>query len=256
MGKYRVLFLGTGSAFNVGCNNYHSNILIESKDGKRLLIDCGSDVRHSLFEQGYKYSDINAVYISHNHADHAGGLEWLALTNYFDPNCSKPKLLTADINVNRLWEKTLSGGLNTLSNNPLMLETFFQVEAINASSGFYWGKIHFDIVQVCHVPSGTTIMPCFGLFFTINETKIFFTSDTQFTPAILSKYYNEADVIFHDCENGKIISGVHSSYKDLKTLPLEVKKKMWLYHYHKEDQATAKSDGFLGFVKKGQNFNF
>ncbi|MGL5193292.1 MAG: MBL fold metallo-hydrolase, partial [Chroococcales cyanobacterium] len=69
----KLTFLGSGSAFTVGANNYHSNVLLESDRGTKLLIDCGSDIRFSLHEAGYSHLDITDIYISHLHSDHAGG---------------------------------------------------------------------------------------------------------------------------------------------------------------------------------------
>ncbi len=48
----RLRFLGSGNAFTVGDGNWQSNMLIESDAGRRLLVDCGSDARLSLAEQG------------------------------------------------------------------------------------------------------------------------------------------------------------------------------------------------------------
>lgn len=41
----KIKFLGSGSAFNT--DNFQSNMLIE-KNGKRLLVDCGADLKMSL----------------------------------------------------------------------------------------------------------------------------------------------------------------------------------------------------------------
>ncbi len=88
----KMTFLGTGSAFTNGPDNYQSNVLLE-KDGDTLLIDAGTDIRHSLREQSFNYSDIKNVYLTHLHCDHCGGFEWLALTSYFDPKYQgKPNL--------------------------------------------------------------------------------------------------------------------------------------------------------------------
>jgi ribonuclease BN (tRNA processing enzyme) len=45
----KMVFLGSGSAFTVGFQNYQSNVLFEL-DKDTLLIDAGTDIRHSLFE--------------------------------------------------------------------------------------------------------------------------------------------------------------------------------------------------------------
>ncbi len=71
----KLLFLGTGSAFVPIEDNYQSNMLLIHPNGKNLLIDCGSDIRHSLAHFGFNSYDIDAVFISYQHADHCGGLE-------------------------------------------------------------------------------------------------------------------------------------------------------------------------------------
>lgn len=75
-------------------------------------------------------------------------------------------------------------------------------------------------------------------------------------------FYKEATIIFHDCETSPFKSGVHSHYEDLKTLPAEIKAKMYLYHYQDNVStdydtwnAKAKEDGFGGFLKIGSLFN-
>lgn len=51
-------------------------------------------------------------------------------------------------------------------------------------------------------------------------------------------------------ETHEMRSHVHANISDLRTLPPEIKNKMWLYHYDKEVSA----EGFAGFVSKGQLF--
>src|SRR5215813_8474415 len=70
----KLTFIGTGSAFTM--DNFQSNMLLEDS-GKRLLIDAGGDVRFALAKVGLGAKDIDALYISHLHADHIGGIEWL-----------------------------------------------------------------------------------------------------------------------------------------------------------------------------------
>jgi ribonuclease BN (tRNA processing enzyme) len=159
------------------------------------------------------------------------------------------------------------------------------------NDSFYWEDIIFTPVQTVHIMSGYKITNSYGLMIqkckeirwglragpisipkagiqvdpsTLNGPayqvvsgvgpKVFFTTDTQFCPNQITKFYNSASTIFHDCETAPYYSKVHAHYDDLKTLPPDVKKKMWLYHYQPNPKQDAKADGFLGFVTRGQEF--
>lgn len=252
----KLIFLGTGSAFTIGEDNYHSNMVVQSDDGKNLLLDCGSDIRMSLTDQGLCYKDISDIFISHLHGDHVGGLEWLAFNTMFDPSCGKPTLHISEMLVEDIWNKVLSGGLGSLQGTVATLETYFNVEVIPKNAGFTWEGVHFQLVQTVHFMNGFTLSPSFGLIFEINGKKAFLTADTQFLPNIMTTFYEQADLIFHDCQTTEFKAGVHAHYCDLCTLPAEIKKKMWLYHYNPGKTQKPKQDGFLGFVKKGQSFEF
>ena len=67
--------------------------------------------------------------------------------------------------------------------------------------------------------------------------------------------YEKADLIFHDCETMNA-STVHTHYDFLNKFPSKIKSKMWLYHYQDDKDQDAVADGFAGFVKRGQEFNY
>ena len=99
-------------------------------------------------------------------------------------------------------------------------------------------------------------MPTYGLLFRLGQTTIFLTTDTHFAPHTLEPFYRQADLIFHDCETSLFPTPVHAQYEQLVTLPPEIKAKMWLCGYQPGQKPDAKADGFLGFVQRGQRFNF
>lgn len=249
----KLIFLGTGSAFTVGDRNYQSNMVLENERKERLLIDCGTDARHSLFEQGLGYQDIGSVYISHLHADHVGGLEWLALTRHFDGNCPKPTLFISSDQVENLWSKVLQGGLETLPEQNASLSTFFDVRAVK--SEFTWSEISFQLVPTFHIQMGDRHVPSYGLLFDVQGKVVFITTDASFTPQQFRTIYKRADIIFQDCEISQDKTGVHANYDELKTLDPAIKEKMWLYHYNPGPLPDARQDGFAGFVVKGQSFD-
>ena len=250
----KLVFAGSGSAFTM--NNRQSNMVLEDANKKRLLIDCGSDARHSLQQLGLAPKDVTDVYISHLHADHVGGLEWLAFVTFFDPGCSKPTIYISQFLKTDLWSKTLAGGLASIQGVSTDINTFFDVVKIPRKGNFIWENTYFQTVQTVHIMDGFTIVPSFGLMFNADDKEVFITTDTQFCPEQIKDFYKMADVIFHDCETTPFESGVHAHFNKLATLPDDVKAKMWLYHYQDGDLPDAKAHGFRGFVQKHQVFDF
>jgi ribonuclease BN (tRNA processing enzyme) len=261
--------LGTGSAFTM--KNWQSNFLIR-QNGKCLLLDAGGDCRFSLAELGITINDIDAVYVSHLHADHIGGLEWGGFITLFNPKLKKPTMFGEANLLRDLWNKSLVGGMEGLEGtkyieehgNGVLLSTYFEVSPIATNSSFVWESIKFDIIQSVHITCKYALSSSFGLMWTDPDTKerVYLTTDCQYSPeASMKAFYTEAGHIFHDCETSKFKSGVHANYEDLRTLPTDLKAKIWLYHYqdnvvddYESWNNRAVEDGFRGFIKTGASF--
>jgi ribonuclease BN (tRNA processing enzyme) len=248
-------FLGSGSAFVPITENFHSNMVIKSDDGGCLMIDCGSDARHSSAAQGLSFRDIDGVYISHLHADHVGGLEWLAFTNYFSVPSRKVKLYVHPSLIDRLWNNVLSGGLQSLEGaRPACLADFYEVMPITADEQFTWNNINFQMIKTVHSCNGGALAPSYGLFFSTKNKTVFITTDTRFEPEQYNNYFEQADMIFHDCDVGPHKSAVHAHFSELITLPEAIKSKMWLYHCSSMKDINPVEHGFQGFAQRGQEF--
>ncbi len=253
----KLTFLGSGTAF--ATDNYHSNLLLEGE--KTFLLDCGSDIRFSLRDARKSYKDIDAVYVSHLHFDHIGGLEWLGFLRRFG-DCShsmksvKPILYGEKALLQDLWEHVLLGGMKCIENTEVSLDTYFDVQPVIYPGSFEFDKIQYQLVKTEHMIDNKTVLGSYGLFFEIKGKKVFFTTDAKFTYDQFLPYYEASDLIFHDCETRPCKSGVHTTYEELNTLPLRFKSKMWLYGYELGHMPNATSSGFLGFIQRGQVFIF
>jgi ribonuclease BN (tRNA processing enzyme) len=231
-------------------------MIITAGSGAKILVDCGSDVKYSLTECKINPSDIDAVYISHLHADHIGGLEWLVLNTYFGGENKRPKLFCEEKLQPKLWNNSLKGGLECIGNKCMELSDYFDCHPLAESAGFNWQGIQFELVKMPHVMGKGCNMYSYGLLAaTADRNKSFFIStDTQFQPDLIERIADKASLIFHDCETSAVKSTVHAHYEQLLTLPASVKNKMWLYHYQRDSKYNPHQDGFLGFVLKGQEF--
>lgn len=251
-------FLGTGSAFCL--KNFQSNVVINKK-GKNLLFDAGTDLRFALAEAGLSLNVIDAVYVSHLHSDHIGGLEYIAFKTAFTPSFHKLTLYAHKQVALDLWCQSLRGGLNSIEGQSMNLKDYFNVFELQKDNKFTWNEIECELIHSMHIHNGIYNLAVFGLLMydTQFKQKVYITSDTKFSPEYLAQYYNEADVIIHDCETSELKTGIHAHYDDLCSLDEDIKRKMYLWHYNDQVvsnfekwSSRAQKDKFAGFVRRGQ----
>jgi ribonuclease BN (tRNA processing enzyme) len=287
----KITVVGCGNAFSN--HNFNQSFLLE-ENGEKFLVDCGGRVPMALAYHGIPLKTIDAIYVSHAHGDHCGGLEefafqrydWMNRPTHFSQGKYAPKLYANNILMKELWEHTLSGGLKSMEGFDATLETFFDVRAIEPNQSFEWQGWKFDLIQQIHIMTGTMVMSTFGLFVSKPGSKsVYFTTDCQyFQPKQIRVFYDKADLIFQDCEctgvdtKNKLFkfgSGVHASAAELFGWPsanatvmgAESRKKIWFSHYQDfvmddvdffnnpcDWNALAIEEGFQGFLKIGQVF--
>ena len=239
-----------------------------SDEDKKLISELIEETALKSGRTSLSVKDIDALYVSHPHADHIGGIEEFALMSFFNPK--KQEIWTDDpdergrptLYINErfsaeLWDDSLRGGLSTLQDVTASLDVYFNVVRVpDTDAHFEFAGIEMQMVQVVHVMGGLRLMPSYGLIWrTSGGQRIFLTTDAQHCPAQINTFYNNCDIIFQDCETTPFKSGVHAHYEELKTLPPEIKSKMFLYHYADGPLPNAQADGFAGFVTQGQVFD-
>ena len=96
----KIHFLGTCSGTEPMPNRHHTAIIIEVGDGL-YWFDAGENCSYRAFLSGFDYSKIRALFISHPHIDHIGGLP-LLLFNLAKLNWRK-KLRVGDDNILKMY---------------------------------------------------------------------------------------------------------------------------------------------------------
>ena len=72
----KIYTLGTSHGDSTVCR-FNSSTAYETEDGRIYLVDAGAPVEALLRRKALHIKDVRAVFISHMHDDHAGGLSGL-----------------------------------------------------------------------------------------------------------------------------------------------------------------------------------
>ena len=228
MTPLRLLPLGTGNAFSA--LSYSSCLALET-EGRWLLVDCPHPVlkmmREASLASGLTLSpaDVQAVALTHLHADHVSGLEGLAYYNYFFLH--RRLALLAHKSVSEyLWMGHLAAGMQ------------FSRPALDAAVVEHHFAEYFDLHNLPDgqaVSSGpftvstfpaTHSVPTTALFIEAAGRKFGYSADTVYNPALID-WLARADLIVHEA-NGDY---PHTPYERLAALPEDLRKKMRVIHY-------------------------
>ncbi|MBP3964319.1 MBL fold metallo-hydrolase [Paenibacillus lignilyticus] len=244
MSRLDIQMLGTGSAF---AKTYFNTNALFYTDRHTLLLDCGTTALLSMHQLGKSVNEIDAVLISHIHADHIGGLEEFAFQMKFVYN-RKPKLFIHESLVNSLWESSLKGGL--LQDECAALEDYFEVLPLQTGvstellPGFVVQAIHTE-----HIPNKLSYS------FLINEN-FFYSADMRFNPDLLEQLVQQGvQTIFHDCQL-KPPGVVHASLQELQSLPAYIQERIWLMHYDDSKPKDLDKEGVMRFVEQHKRYTF
>ncbi len=210
------------------------------------------------------YPAIKRVFVSHQHADHVGGLEELALANRFLHNShggenARPQLIGDTRVLQSLWEQSLKGGLRAMEGDTATMTDYFSILELERNTpndaGFQLlDRYGFSIFPTDHLCiQQRHDWPSFGLHITdsANGDTAFFSGDTKFDYETYSPMLQAAKVNFHDVQLRDQPNPVHALLSELRTMPEEIRQKTYLYHYDDtwdQPEYAVVQEEFAGFV--------
>jgi ribonuclease BN (tRNA processing enzyme) len=215
--NWHLHFLGAGAAHAVELG---SSAAVLERDGEPLLlIDCGPD---TLDRYLASYGCLpQALYITHTHMDHVGGMERLFTRLWFDEALRGRTRVFIHAALMPWLQARVADYPGVLAEGGGNYWEAFRL--LPCSRGFWLDGLWFDVFATRHHRPDTS----FGLSL---KGSFAFTGDTRPIPEMLTQYADTGELIAHDC--GLHGNPSHTGIDDIeREYAASLRSRLLLYHY-------------------------
>lgn len=203
-----ITFLGVWMTPDVGET---VSFVIDANDGRRVLVDCGTNLVRSLIDSGIDPVSITDIIITHSHGDHISGLptylfyRLLISKAVFGKEISQLNILGSGSTLNAVKEYVrISYG--QLIDNPLLSFEEVEVGVIKRI-----GSIEYEFFPAQHQPE------TMGFKTMINNKTVAYSGDSALSDSVFDVVKN-SDILIHDVAATSEylpLSGGHSLCKQI-----------------------------------------
>lgn len=230
-------WLGVGSASALELGSAAGVLEVDQRP--LLLVDCGPSTWRQYLDA---YGELpTAVFITHGHFDHIGGLEQLFYKAWF----AEPRRLIrlyVPVGVIPVLQTRLAEYPSLLAEGGANFWDVFQL--VPVGSGFWLERLWFECFEARHhLPGSAHGLALRGSFL--------YTGDTRPIPERLLRHAAAGETILHDC--GLHANPSHTGLTDLeREYQPEQRARMVLYHYGSAADGAALSAAGYRIARAGE----
>jgi ribonuclease BN (tRNA processing enzyme) len=182
-----LLFLGSGNAFGVQGRAFSSFLL-----NGRYLFDCGPTVLQQLAKANLTPGQVEAVFISHYHADHFFGLPFLLLDAKYGGR-THDLTIVGPPGIEARTRTLLELGYPGVVDSPDYQRRYVEV---TDGSCFRVGDVSLTAARVQHVDE----FECFAFRAEIDGRRLVYSGDTTLCEGLL-RLVEDAEVVVTECSS-------------------------------------------------------
>jgi len=201
-----LVLIGTSDAFGAG-GRRQSAYLLRTPAGSALL-DCGGSTTSGLSALGIAREEIDAILITHFHADHFGGIPLLLLGAQYADRRRRPLVIAGPPGVERRVREVARALGHSLDDHRLGFEVRF--EELLTGSTREIGPVSARAFATFHSPDSHP----HGLVVNAGQRRIAYSGDTGWFDALPGEV-NGADLFLCECTQVQREFEYHLSFEEL-----------------------------------------
>jgi ribonuclease BN (tRNA processing enzyme) len=185
----KVQFAGCGDAFGSG-GRFNTCIHVET-GGRSILLDCGASSIVALKRAGIDLAAIDAILLTHFHADHFGGIPFFILDQQLNVKRTRPLLIAGPPGLQDWYARAMTLAF------PGDRKLTFELELREVEIGAAQELAGMQVTPI-HVKHDERAGPCLAYRIETGGKTLCYSGDTEWTDALIEAAHG-ADLFICEC---------------------------------------------------------